>query len=118
MGRRPLPAVRDLTYDGRWNTFDENVLKLSKVSFRGVIRTLQSNININYPPQSQLLTYNGRSAGIPRSWCLLLITGLVALGSAKRYGYPIKLPSSEKLARLCHFPPASQARRLAGPVSM
>jgi hypothetical protein len=40
-----LPAVRDLTHDGCWNMFDENVLKLLKVSFWGVIRTLQSNIN-------------------------------------------------------------------------
>ncbi len=66
----------------------------------GVIRTLQSNINIYYPPQSAApLTYIGRSAGIPSS-CSLSITSLVALGSAK-------LPSSAKLARLGHFPPAS-----------
>jgi hypothetical protein len=31
----PLPAVRDLTCDGRLSTYDERVLKLSKVSFRG-----------------------------------------------------------------------------------
>jgi hypothetical protein len=31
-------------------------------------------------------------------------------------GHPLKLPSSEKLARLGHFPPTSQAGRLAGPV--
>jgi hypothetical protein len=30
----PLPAVRDLTRDGRLSTYDESVLKLSKVSFR------------------------------------------------------------------------------------
>jgi hypothetical protein len=51
MGRRPLPAVRDLTHDGGWNTFDKkNVLKMSKVSFLGVLRTLQSNINKYSPP--------------------------------------------------------------------
>ncbi len=30
----PLPAVRDLTRDGRLSTYDESVLKLSKVLFR------------------------------------------------------------------------------------
>jgi hypothetical protein len=30
-------------------------------------------------------------------------------------GHPLKLPSPIKLARLGHFPPASQAGRLAGP---
>jgi hypothetical protein len=30
-----LPAVRDLTPDGRVRTYDESALKLSKVSFRG-----------------------------------------------------------------------------------
>jgi hypothetical protein len=58
MGRRPLPAVRDLTRDGRWSTYDVRVLKL----------------------------------------------------------YTLKLPSPTKLARLGHFPPASQAGRHAGPV--
>jgi hypothetical protein len=29
------PAVRDLTCDGRWSTYDVSVLKLSNVSFRG-----------------------------------------------------------------------------------
>ncbi len=48
----PLSAVRDFTHDGSWNTFDESVLKLFKVSFQGITRTLQSNININFPPQS------------------------------------------------------------------
>ena len=27
MGRRPLPAVRDLALDGRWSTYDVSVLK-------------------------------------------------------------------------------------------
>ncbi len=31
-------------------------------------------------------------------------------------GYPLKLPSPTNLARLGHFPPASQEGRLAGPV--
>ena len=67
----PLPAVRDLTSDGRLSTYDESVLKLSKVSF----------------------------------WV-----------KCARTGHPPNLPSQTKLGRLDHFPPASQAGRLAGPV--
>jgi hypothetical protein len=67
----PLPAVRDLTRDGRWSTYDVSVLKLSNVSFRG---------------------------------------------KSARMGNTLKIPSLTKLARLGHFPPASQAGRLAGPV--
>jgi hypothetical protein len=35
---------------------------------------------------------------------------------AHRQDTPLKLPSPTKLARLGHFPPASQAGRLAGQV--
>ncbi len=66
----PLPAVRDLTRDGRLSTYDESVLVLSKVSCQG---------------------------------------------KCARTGHPLKLPST-KLARLGHFPPASQAGRLDCPV--
>jgi hypothetical protein len=71
MGRRPLPAVRDLTRNGRWGTYDVSVLKLANVSFQG---------------------------------------------KCARMGNSLKLPSPTKLARLGHFPPSSQAGRLAGPV--
>jgi hypothetical protein len=37
-------------------------------------------------------------------------------GRCAQPGHPLKLPSPTKLARLGHFPPASQAGRLAGPV--
>jgi hypothetical protein len=67
----PLPAVRDLTRDVRWSTYDVSVLKLSKVSTRG---------------------------------------------KCTRMGNTLKIPSPTNLARLGHFPPASQAGRLAGPV--
>ena len=67
----PVPVVRDLTRDGRLSTYNESVLKLSKVSFQG------------------------------KKACM---------------GNPLNLPSPIKLARLSHFPPASQAGRLAGPV--
>jgi hypothetical protein len=38
------------------------------------------------------------------------------LGRCARRGNTLKLPSPTKLTRLGHFPPASQAGRLAGPV--
>jgi hypothetical protein len=44
MESQPLPAVRDLSHDGGLSMYDENVRKLPKVSFQGVIRALQSNI--------------------------------------------------------------------------
>jgi hypothetical protein len=71
MGRRLLPAVRNLTREGRWSTYDVSVLKHYNVSFRG---------------------------------------------RCVRMGNTLKIPSPTKLARLGHFPPASQAGRLAGPV--
>jgi hypothetical protein len=37
-------------------------------------------------------------------------------GKCARLGNALKLPSPTKLARLAHFPPASQAGRLVGPV--
>jgi hypothetical protein len=66
-----LPAVRDLTRNGRWSTCDVSVLKLSNVSL----------------------------------W-----------GKCARMGNTLKIPSPTKIARLGHFPPASQAARLASPV--
>jgi hypothetical protein len=37
-------------------------------------------------------------------------------GRCAQTGHPLKLPSPTNIARLGHFPPASQAGRLAGPV--
>jgi hypothetical protein len=97
--------MHDLTHDGNWNKFDENVLKLYKVSSRGVIRALQPNINIYSPPKSAAPHYNGRSAGIPpacvyfpRSQYLLSTTGLVDPGSGKQSGMPSKATIIKKLA--------------------
>ncbi len=63
-----LPSVRNLTRGGGLSTYDENVLKQSKVSFRG---------------------------------------------KCARMWHSQKLPLPTKLARLGHFPPVSQAGRLA-----
>ncbi len=68
MGHQHLPAVRDLTRDGRWTTYDVSVLE--------------------------------KMGGKMRA----------------QTGHTLKLPSLTNLARLGHFPPASQAGRLAGPV--
>jgi hypothetical protein len=71
MGRRHHPAVRDITRDGRWSTYDVSALKKM-----------------------------GAGGG----------------GRCAKTGHPLKLPSPTKLSRQGHFPPASQAGRLAGPV--
>jgi hypothetical protein len=71
MGRLHLPALRDLTRDGRWSSYDVSVLRLYNISFRG---------------------------------------------RCERTGHPLKLPTTTKLARPGHFPLASQAGRLAGPL--
>jgi hypothetical protein len=59
----PLPAVRDLTRDGRWSTYDVGVLKLFNVSFRRKCAHLENSLKIpsrtklarlgNFPPASQ-----------------------------------------------------------------
>jgi hypothetical protein len=68
MGLRPLPAVRDLTQDGRWSTYDASTQAL----------------------QCLVCSFRERCA---------------------RMGNTLRLPSPTKLARLGHFPPASQAGR-------
>ncbi len=65
----PLPAVRDLTRDSRWSTYDVSVLKLSNVSFRGKCARMGNTLKIpspiklarlgQFPPVSQA----GRLAG-------------------------------------------------------
>ncbi len=47
---------------------------------------------------------------------VLKLSKVSFLGKCARMGHPLKLPSLTKLARLGHFPPASQAGRLASPV--
>ncbi len=45
---------------------------------------------------------------------VLKLTNVSFRGKCARMGNSLKLPSPRKLARLGHFPPASQAGRLAG----
>ncbi len=45
MGRRTLPAVRDLTRDGRWSTYDVSVLKL----FRGRCARMGNTLKLPSP---------------------------------------------------------------------
>jgi hypothetical protein len=64
MGHRPLPAVRYLTRDGRWSTYDVSVLKLFNVSFRGRCARMGNTLKLpsptklvrlgHFPPASQL----------------------------------------------------------------
>jgi hypothetical protein len=55
MGRRPMPAVRDLTRDGRWSTYDVIVLK----KMREKIRTDRSHRT----PSKATITNKTRPAG-------------------------------------------------------
>jgi hypothetical protein len=45
----PLPAVRDLTRDGRWSTYDVSVLKLPNVSFRGKYARMGNSLKLPSP---------------------------------------------------------------------
>jgi hypothetical protein len=45
----PLLAVRDLTCDGRWSSYDVSVLKLSNVSFKGKCARMGSTLKIPSP---------------------------------------------------------------------
>jgi hypothetical protein len=47
---------------------------------------------------------------------VLKLSNVSFRGKCARTGHPLKLSSPTKLARLGHFPPASQPGRLAGPV--
>ncbi len=46
-----LPAVRNLTRDGRLSTYDESVLKLSKVSSRGKCAHMGHLLKLQTPTQ-------------------------------------------------------------------
>jgi hypothetical protein len=50
----PLPAVRDLTRDGRWSTYDVSVLKLSNVSFRGKCAHMGNTLKKNLSSPTKL----------------------------------------------------------------
>ncbi len=47
---------------------------------------------------------------------VLKLSNVSFRGKCARMGNTLKLPSPTKLAQLGHFPPGSQAGRLAGPV--
>ncbi len=64
-----MPAVRDLTRDGRWSTYNVSVHKLYNVSFRGKCAPMRQPLklpsptklarSVHFPPASQ----EGRPAG-------------------------------------------------------
>jgi hypothetical protein len=65
MGRRPLPAVRDLTRDGRWSTYNVSVLKLYTVSFRGRCARIGNTLRLSSPTKLARLGHfpTARQAG-------------------------------------------------------
>jgi hypothetical protein len=65
-------------------------------------------------PAVRDLTHYGRWSTYNVS--VLKLYNVSSRGRCARTGHPLKLPSPKKLARPGHFPPASQAGRLAGPV--
>jgi hypothetical protein len=60
------------------------------------------------------LTRDGRWSTYDES--VLKLSNVSFQGKCARMGNTLKLPSPTKLERLGHFPPASQAGRLSGPV--
>ncbi len=74
----PLPAARDLTCD-RLSTYEESVLKLSKVSFRGKCARMGQPLKLPSPNPLKLPSPNPLKLPSPN---------------------PLKLPSPTKLARL------------------
>jgi hypothetical protein len=72
----PLPAVRDLTYDGRLSTCDESVLKLSKVSFRGKCTCTEHPLKLPSPTKLAIFLQLARRATLPaRCSVLYLFSG-------------------------------------------
>jgi hypothetical protein len=69
MGCHPKPAVRDLTRDGRWNTYDVSVHKLYNVLFwgkcarRGQPLKLPSQTKLGWPGHFPPASQEGRPAG-------------------------------------------------------
>jgi hypothetical protein len=59
------------------------------------------------------LTHDGRLSTHDVS--VLKLSKVSFRGKCARIGHPLKLPSPKNFAGLGHFPPASQAGRLAGP---
>jgi len=78
-------SLHDLDHDGRLSTDDENTVYSSCSGFpsRGHKSTPVKHKHVLFPPacNSPLITED--LPGMPCRWCLLSITGLAALGSAK-----------------------------------
>ncbi len=73
----PLPAVCDLTRDGRWSTYDVCVLKLSNVSFRGKCAPMGNTLKLPSPTKLIFLQLSRRAALPARcSIRICLISGL------------------------------------------
>ncbi len=91
--RWPLPAVRDLTRDGRWSTYDVtvSVLKLSNVSFRGKCARMGNTLKIHHQQNSHgwvIFLQLARRAALP-AWCFMYTVCLFSEFPQKspRYSY-------------------------------
>ncbi len=82
LGHRPLPAVHDLTRDGRWSTYDVSVLK----KMGGGVHTERT------PSKTATITNKTRPAGsfFPPAWQAVRLAGPVF------YVYVFSLGVSER----------------------
>jgi hypothetical protein len=69
---RPLQAVHDLTRDGRLSTYNESVLKLSKISFRGKCAHMGHPLKLPSPTKLTKLARLGHFSPASQAWCSIL----------------------------------------------
>ncbi len=75
----PLPAVRDLTRDGRLSTYDERLLKLSKVSFRGKCACTGHPLKLPSPTNPARLGHFPTASQVGRPCVLYYIFSLAVI---------------------------------------
>ncbi len=84
-----IASLRYFGYDRPWSMSDENVRKLSRVSSGGGHKSTpvkhETMLFLSSCSSPFITEY---LLSMPRSWSLLSITSLAALGSATRYGTP------------------------------
>jgi hypothetical protein len=104
---------RKLKLSWETTTNQESVRMLSRVAFWGVIKALQSDINIWYPSPPFISPHiNEDQPGPGRSWCLLSISGLAALDGHYHSLSGTYFSASSRVTCLL---PATQAGSQAGP---
>jgi hypothetical protein len=133
----PLPAVRDLTRDGTWLYMEYLRRKCTQLvqcflrrwtwtgdfKCREIKTGFYRNRSMQTGSSGTLIGWkSGQTTFVPLwDWmegAWLRTLNVLFRGKCARMGNTLKPPSPTKLPRLGHFPPASQAGRLAGPCSM